>query len=901
MTTEYSIQKMVSDGTLSTITLGIQYLQRNDIYMRIAGDETPQSGAPSGYTWSFVDNTTLKILPVVASGTEVVIYRRTDVDAMYNIYSQNAQFDEATIDENNQQLLYIAQEYLEQGLPGAGVDTIEYLRDDGSYTYYRIKRTDGSYSAEFKVPSAGTAAKVLAREALRRTYAEAGLTLVAGSFEAGGTLNSASDVLLHEGSGKAYGWTGPFPKVVAAGSAVTGFVDKSAFSDLRGVNVKSYGAIGDGLTDCTGAFALAAVAQAPIYVPTGEYKVTTIPSGLLYGQGVISVSGVNFYLDNAIPTRINIGTPIDPSDPNTHTADGRFFNVFIGPTTGAVALSADARASTVIGSNALQKATAPARATGVGKEVFKNATDVYSCDAFGSDALGQGDAFERCSALGANTLKWAGSKVPVETLHDYYRNTGTGNGDFITAIYLDAPTRWPTIRNDFIGSITTPNASRIPQSRAEVGQSIGIGRNALLHALKSDSNVAVGVNSLAHLLDASYNTAIGTRALRDCVSGNHNVGIGNSAASLNISGSCNVALGSSALGNNSHAWHNVAIGYEAALGLTGTEVSPSETSSARRNVFIGSQSGKFATNGIFNTAIGSGSLQNTNGSNNTAVGAGAMTANTTGAANTSVGFGSLGLNTAGSNNTAVGVYSMRLGVTNAESVALGYQSLNNSVGTSGNTAVGFNALVNANSAAGTGFNTAVGHNALRYSQSGGSHVGFVNCAGIGSNARVSGDNQVQLGDTATSTYVYGTVQNRSDLRDKTNIQDTELGIDFIMGLRPVDGCWDMRDDYQEEYQEQVGEDENGDPVYETKIRQLEKDGSKARTRKHHWFIAQEVKELCDKLGVEFGGYQDHAVNGGDDVLTLGYDEFIPPTVKAVQQCWARLDEIDARLKALEAK
>lgn len=227
MTVQYSIQKMVSDGTLSTIALGIQYLQRNDIYMRIAGEETPQSGAPSGYTWSFINNTALKILPVVPNGVEVVVYRRTDIDAMYNIYSQNAQFDETTIDENNQQLLYIAQEYLEQGLPGAGVDTLEYVRDDGLFTYYRLRRTDGSYSEEFAVPSASSSTKVLTIESLRRSYAEANYNLVDGSFEAGGTLTSASDVLLQESSGKAFGWGGTFPKVVAAGSAVAGFVDKS--------------------------------------------------------------------------------------------------------------------------------------------------------------------------------------------------------------------------------------------------------------------------------------------------------------------------------------------------------------------------------------------------------------------------------------------------------------------------------------------------------------------------------------------------------------------------------------------------------------------------------------------------------------------------------------------------
>lgn len=265
MTVQYSIQKMVSDGTLSTIALGIQYLQRNDIYMRIAGEETPQSGAPSGYTWSFIDNTTLKILPVVPNGVEVVVYRRTDVDVMYNIYSQNAQFDEATIDENNQQLLYIAQEYLEQGIPGAGVDIIEFIRDDGSFTYYRIKRTDGSYSDEFYVPSAGSITKVLARESLRRSYAEAGYNLVDGSFEVGGTLVNVNDVLLQEHTGKAF--SGP-AGMVAAGTNPTsvGFVDVSVVL-LRDsievvVRLSNLGFVGDGSPSddaiLSNAFALAA-------------------------------------------------------------------------------------------------------------------------------------------------------------------------------------------------------------------------------------------------------------------------------------------------------------------------------------------------------------------------------------------------------------------------------------------------------------------------------------------------------------------------------------------------------------------------------------------------------------------------------------------------------------------
>ena len=221
-----SIQKMVSDGTLSTIVLGVQYLQRNDVYLRIAGVETPQSGAPSGYTWSFLDNNTIRVLPVVPAGVEVVVYRRTDLDEMYNVYSQNAQFDESTIDENNQQLLFIAQEYFEQGIPAQLITSVEYTHEDTVSMYYRLKLSDGSYTAEFAIPKGGAAGF----EALRRTYAEAGLTLVDGSFETGGTLSSSTDVLLLNVTAKAYAWAGALPKVVAPGTdpaTVAGFVMRS--------------------------------------------------------------------------------------------------------------------------------------------------------------------------------------------------------------------------------------------------------------------------------------------------------------------------------------------------------------------------------------------------------------------------------------------------------------------------------------------------------------------------------------------------------------------------------------------------------------------------------------------------------------------------------------------------
>lgn len=85
------------------------------------------------------------------------------------------------------------------------------------------------------------------------------------------------------------------------------------------------------------------------------------------------------------------------------------------------------------------------------------------------------------------------------------------------------------------------------------------------------------------------------------------------------------------------------------------------------------------------------------------------------------------------------------------------------------------------------------------------------------------------------------------------------------------------------------------------VTKQDRDGSKKRNRFHSGFIAQEVKELADKLGVDFGGYQDHSVDGGCDVLSLGYDEFIPHIQKAVSLAWDKLDELEARINALEGK
>ena len=89
--------------------------------------------------------------------------------------------------------------------------------------------------------------RIQVREALRRSYAEAGYNLVDGSFEAGGTLENANDVLLRERTGKAF--SGPVGTVAAGTNpASCGFVDKSG-ELLRNELATSKGAAKVGTSD----------------------------------------------------------------------------------------------------------------------------------------------------------------------------------------------------------------------------------------------------------------------------------------------------------------------------------------------------------------------------------------------------------------------------------------------------------------------------------------------------------------------------------------------------------------------------------------------------------------------------------------------------------------------------
>lgn len=377
------------------------------------------------------------------------------------------------------------------------------------------------------------------------------------------------------------------------------------------------------------------------------------------------------------------------------------------------------------------------------------------------------------------------------------------------------------------------------------------------------------------------NLSIGQLSMENNTSGFSNTAVGYESISLNTSGTNNTAVGRSALRRNLTGSDSVAVGVDALAYATGG-----------RNTAVGRSAGDQITSGTNNTAIGYKAMQGPAGASganlfyNTALGDNALTWLFQGSNNVAIGFQAglcevnLGAGSNASNNvwvgtssgrdtttaqanTAVGHLSLLRNRTGVGHTAIGYNTVQAITGSTGNTAVGYEALRDST----VGLNTAVGYLSMSANSS------FTNCAALGANTVVTGNNQVQLGDSATTTYVYGTVQNRSDERDKTDIQDTELGLDFINSLRPVDFRWDMRDDYRTE----------GQPLSE-----VTRDGSKKRVRLHHGFLAQDLPPA-------FGGLQDHSVAGGEDVMTVGYDEFIAPLVKAIQQLSARVAELEAQL------
>jgi len=280
------------------------------------------------------------------------------------------------------------------------------------------------------------------------------------------------------------------------------------------------------------------------------------------------------------------------------------------------------------------------------------------------------------------------------------------------------------------------------------------------------------------------------------------------------------------------------------------------------------------TTGFNNTAIGAGTLQaNTQGDSNTAVGFDALNDNTIGIANTAVGRIALPINISGDNNTAVGVQTLSLNTVGDDNTAMGVNALFNTTSNE-NTAIGAYALSGnttgtSNVAVGraasfskiTGNNnTAIGANALFSNESGSNNVGIGhNCSS--SNNTVSNEVNISNGTVLARFGGAATAwQFVSDVRDKTDIENLTLGLDFIKALKPRKFKWNLRNTEVDRGKPSAG------------------------------FIAQEMLQAVEAFGASYTNLID---TNDPNQYTFAQANMIPILVKAVQELSAMVKQLQS--------
>jgi len=189
-----------------------------------------------------------------------------------------------------------------------------------------------------------------------------------------------------------------------------------------------------------------------------------------------------------------------------------------------------------------------------------------------------------------------------------------------------------------------------------------------------------------------------------------------------------------------------------------------------------------------------------------------------------------------------------------------------------NTAFGYGALGSATSSSST--NTCVGYNAGGNITSGqyNTCVGFY--AGVSLFNITTQNGRLVLGSTdITNAYVNVAWTVVSDARDKTDIQDSPYGLNFINDLRAVIYKWDKRDKYQ-----------NGIP-----------DGTHKETKTQIGFLSQDVIAIEKKYGAVAGNLliaDDEEI----DNLKITETKMIPTIVKSIQELSLEITSLKQMLK-----
>lgn len=144
-------------------------------------------------------------------------------------------------------------------------------------------------SANIKASTDGTQAIIGVGGVDQMTVSNAGV-VTANSFVGNVTGNITGNVT----GGGTFSGNASSATALATGST-TARTLANRFADV--VNVKDFGAVGDGVADDTAAMLAAEAAGESVYFPEGNYKVTVVPKlGVSWGIGKVFISGIQTYL-----------------------------------------------------------------------------------------------------------------------------------------------------------------------------------------------------------------------------------------------------------------------------------------------------------------------------------------------------------------------------------------------------------------------------------------------------------------------------------------------------------------------------------------------------------------------------------------------------------------------------
>jgi len=283
------------------------------------------------------------------------------------------------------------------------------------------------------------------------------------------------------------------------------------------------------------------------------------------------------------------------------------------------------------------------------------------------------------------------------------------------------------------------------------------------------------------------------------------------------------------------------------VGLGGSNIS--------ENTVVGYQALQVNTTGNKNVAVGHSALKKAETADrNTAVGFEALTSHTFGSENTAVGFQALTVSDGGTLNVAVGNQALNKLTVGEKNTAIGYWAGYEVTTGEGNTIIGYNAGNDITSGV---YNTIIGYQAQGYDND--------NNIIIGSGAQAvlaEGDNQIRLGNTDigyAGIQVAWTVA--SDERIKSDIQNSNLGLNFINKLRPVS---------------------------------YYRNSDKSK-KKEYGFIAQELDTVLNNAGASNNGIISKNDAG---IYSVRYNDLIAPMVKAIQQQQEMINTLQQEIKSL---